>query len=389
MDVGLILLDGWPVGHITVDYGSIEDNHSPDAIADKQAGNFTPVNYTTHEPSLGPSRGAGTQPTSRRGTHDEHFDRGKSYPELNLDDTPVTGERVYGGFAEARDRAKQELKDKPWLNEKAIHIVAGENPQEAQAVWEETINRMAVRGTTLEREFRNTWEGGYYAGNARSVDPSTRRRIEAARDRALNYSNVSNYATGNASVGLAQRKAASGGWVRHRGAGETFFAPNPDEGPQRRRWREMVNESEDQRTRDVPKNITEIAPQAAQLPAAANRAQPQSQYEDFYKYDPDTNEISISKNPYPWMRQQSQDVEDVPEGSEPRPDSLGRAFAMEKWRNERYNKPYTNPLSKALGVGDVSREILKQDEKALHTLSGPNPRPEAEDKAIDEEAKNN
>jgi hypothetical protein len=103
-----------------------------------------------------------------------------------------------------RERFRQELRDKPWLREKVLHVSAGENEgREAnQAVIESAMNRAQMMGTTLEQEMRRTSEGGYYAGYRANVAEPQRRMIEENIDKALAGSNVSNYATDNSSQGF-------------------------------------------------------------------------------------------------------------------------------------------------------------------------------------------
>jgi hypothetical protein len=121
-----------------------------------------------------------------------------------------------------RSRFVQELKEKPGLREKVMAISAGENlhPSANKAVFESMMNRAAVKGTTLEHEARWTSEGGYYddkptagSGHASQMsamqNPRSRQLMERNLDSALAGSNVSNYATEN----------ASGAWGRRRMAG--------------------------------------------------------------------------------------------------------------------------------------------------------------------------
>jgi hypothetical protein len=127
-----------------------------------------------------------------------------------------------------RESFRQELRDKPWLREKILHIAAGENEgREAnQAVIESAMNRAAMMGTTLEQEMRRTSEGGYYAGYRANVAEPQRRMIEENIDKALAGSNVSNYATDNSSQGFH----TSGSDPMYRTVkssnGENFSVPN-------------------------------------------------------------------------------------------------------------------------------------------------------------------
>lgn len=196
----------------------------------------------------------GTLPQSRHHAGPDQGDVRGAAPEVHLHDpSPTGGSRVYGRLADARDRARQEIKDKPWLNDKAMHIFAGENPDPdaSTALWEETINRAAVRGTSVEKELRHTSEGGYFAGWRDSVSPETRKVLEASRDRALNYSNVSNYATDNSSGDLAARDSATGNFTERSVYNrEHFFGPDNRIASHQRAYHDMVGESEAQRAAD-------------------------------------------------------------------------------------------------------------------------------------------
>jgi hypothetical protein len=180
--------------------------------------------------------------------HDGYFDSDIPAPARRPggDVNVAPSERVQGQFMAARERARKELAEKPWLNEKAMHIFAGENPdpQASTALWESVINRAAVRHTNIETELRRTSEGGYYAGYNSEVSPKTREVLERSRDRALAGSNVSNYATDNSSGSKAAHEMSDGSF-RHRSAfnGEHFFAPGSDEPKFRDRWDDMVYEA--------------------------------------------------------------------------------------------------------------------------------------------------
>jgi hypothetical protein len=128
----------------------------------------------------------------------------------------TTSDPAYGGTPGAptglnRDKFRKELEAKPWLKEKILGIASGENkdPTANLAVIESMMNRAQDRGTSLEQAAKLVREGkgGYYAG----YDPGglrnakTRAMIEANLEKALGGSNVSDYATDNASGGLAQR----------------------------------------------------------------------------------------------------------------------------------------------------------------------------------------
>lgn len=260
MQIGLITVNGRPIGTVSIEVGK---NEAPD---------YKVKNTLLHNTSLTSRDGAEERPfvgqgqMPKGGYHAQHGSQ--AAPPLSPAPSPAgprfggegdtdprpapaysgAGGRVYGGLASARDRAREELRAKPWLNEKAMHIFAGENPDPtaSTALWESAINRMAVRGTTLEKELRHTSEGGYYEGWRDQVSPTTRKVLEASRDRALAYSNVSNYATDNSSGALAARERASGTFTAKTDPinGESFFGPDNRIANHQRAYSALVRESE-------------------------------------------------------------------------------------------------------------------------------------------------
>jgi hypothetical protein len=257
MQIGVITVDGRQIGVVTWAAGSTPDPTVPDLYdgGDLPQGRITQASlgdYTSDHARVGHELhhgGEGVAPGNIEHKHHHWPDhRERNFPAAG---GGGGGDRVYGRFAEARDRARAELKSKPWLNEKAMHIFAGENrdPTASTALWESAINRMAVRGTSLEKELRRSGEGGYYAGWSGDVDPHTRSVLEASRDRALNYSNVSRYATDNSSNQpgnhLADRDVASGRFTeRSVYHGEHFEAPLGESAKWNKTWNSMVYESE-------------------------------------------------------------------------------------------------------------------------------------------------
>jgi hypothetical protein len=257
MQIGVITVDGRQIGVVTWAAGSTPDPTVPDLYdgGDLPQGRITQASlgdYTSDHARVGHELHHGGEGVAPGNTEHKHH----HWPDHRERNFPAAGgggggDRVYGRFTEARDRARAELKAKPWLNEKAMHIFAGENrdPTASTALWESAINRMAVRGTSLEKELRRSGEGGYYAGYSGDVDPHTRSVLEASRDRALNYSNVSRYATDNASNQpgnhLADRGVARGRFteqsVYH---GEHFQAPLGESAKWNKTWNSMVYESE-------------------------------------------------------------------------------------------------------------------------------------------------
>ncbi|WP_024517073.1 N-acetylmuramoyl-L-alanine amidase [Bradyrhizobium sp. Tv2a-2] len=238
MQIGLITIDGRAIGIISLEHGTHErPNYVP------------PAPSLLHDASLMTEEGVGSAGPRHAPGYGSPSHGGDRYTSRQVDGapSPVVGNRVYGRLADARDRAREELKAHPELNEKAMHIFAGENPDPdaSTALWEETINRMAVRGTTLDKELRRTNEGGYYEGWRDEVSTATRKTLEASRDRALNYSNVSNYATDNSSGGLARRDRESGNFTEKQVYnGEHFFGPDNRIAAHQRAYNDLVNESE-------------------------------------------------------------------------------------------------------------------------------------------------
>jgi murein DD-endopeptidase MepM/ murein hydrolase activator NlpD len=119
-------------------------------------------------------------------------------------------------LAEQRQRFATELQNNPALRERVLAISLGEQKgtDGNLAVFESAMNRASMMGTTLEFEMRRTNQRGYYAGYdpAALNNPELRRRAEENLQRALKGSNISNYATEN----------ASGDWGRRRFNGRTF-----------------------------------------------------------------------------------------------------------------------------------------------------------------------
>jgi hypothetical protein len=188
------------------------------------------------------SSGAGTPGTPRRGG------TGADGRVPETSDDPA-----YGGAAGLnRDAFRKELEAKPWLKEKILGIASGENkdPTANLAVIESMMNRAAARGTSLEQAAKVITEGsgGYYAGfdPAALRRPEIRKMIERNLEKALAGSNVSDYATDNASGPLAAREAASGSFTfKKKYAGESFFSPGTSGGGAASRqryeaWRERV-----------------------------------------------------------------------------------------------------------------------------------------------------
>jgi hypothetical protein len=179
--------------------------------------------------------------------------RAPSKPE----EAPETTEAATkGGFARGggkldRSWAAQELREKPWLRDKILRIAAneqGSNPEGTQAVLESMMNRAEVRGTSLEAQAKWVGERGYYAqgnmGRGALENPQHRAVLERSLSNTLAGGNVSNYATDNASQGLAQRRAAADPASVRRGNvnGETFFSPPPDQLGNRKKYQKWYQD---------------------------------------------------------------------------------------------------------------------------------------------------
>jgi hypothetical protein len=130
-----------------------------------------------------------------------------------------------------RARFAKELQDNPQLRAHIMAVSAGENldPRSNLSVLESMMNRASMMGTTLAQESRLSPYGGYYAGYNPSAlnNPRTRSMIEYNLGAALDGSNISNYATDNASGDFAARRNTNGMYtpVANYG-GETFSYPS-------------------------------------------------------------------------------------------------------------------------------------------------------------------
>lgn len=130
-----------------------------------------------------------------------------------------------------RSRFAAELEANPALRDHILAVSAGENndPTANLAVLESMMNRAHMMGTSLAQESRLASRGGYYAGYNPSAlnNPQTRAMIEQNLKTALSGSNVSNYATDNASEGntrFASRRFASGMYTPTFSQGGEYFS---------------------------------------------------------------------------------------------------------------------------------------------------------------------
>jgi hypothetical protein len=262
--IGEITVDGFKIGIIRLDDGPGVASPFPDP--------------DLHEPMSRYGSGFRRQPQSAPGGHHHehappphaghHGRRQRFGGEGDTDPPPSTApdsvhsesDRVYGELAAARDRARQELDEKPELKERGIEIMSGENidPTANTALWESVINRAAVRGTSLEQELRRYGAGGYYAGYRAHPSAHERAVNEHSIARALNYSNVSSFATDNSSNQpgnhLADRDVSSGRFeARAAYNGEHFFRPLGQSQRWRLEWERLQHQSETIRAMEAHK----------------------------------------------------------------------------------------------------------------------------------------
>lgn len=177
---------------------------------------------------------------------------------------PPTGGGTSTSLGADRQRFAEELKNNPALREKVMRIAAneqGKSGRGTQQVIESMMNRASIRGRTLEQEAKWTGEKGYYAqgtmGKGALEDPAHKAILENSLNQALGGGNLANYATDNASQGLAVKdeqtgafKVAShsieGGQTGQRG-NETFFTPgsaNPGDQKRFAEWRGRMGRGE-------------------------------------------------------------------------------------------------------------------------------------------------
>jgi len=151
-----------------------------------------------------------------------------------------------GGGGIDRSRMRKELENNPELRKRVMTIAANENndPRAQQAVMESMMNRALMSGKPLSEEAQFTWrrgDRGYYdakasgihRGQAAVADPRRRAALEKQLDAVLAGSNISNYATGNASGQFVENRIRQGmfpGGVRFRAGGETFVGESRGQG---------------------------------------------------------------------------------------------------------------------------------------------------------------
>jgi hypothetical protein len=103
------------------------------------------------------------------------------------------------------------------IRDKLLAVMAGEQGMNAlgtQAIAEETMNRADVRGQDLGETSKiyGRERGGYSAGYKPGAlnNPKWRAILEDSLEKALQGSNVNNWATDNSSGGLAAKEARGG-----------------------------------------------------------------------------------------------------------------------------------------------------------------------------------
>ena len=138
-----------------------------------------------------------------------------------------------GGLAADRAKFKAEMDADPALREKVLRIAANEQGKHGlgtQAVIESMMNRASHRGRTLRQEAKWTSEGGYYEvgnlGRGALENKEHAAILADSLDKVLKGSNVSDYATDNASQNLAKKRTRNREmeWAAEYG-GETFYRP--------------------------------------------------------------------------------------------------------------------------------------------------------------------
>lgn len=148
---------------------------------------------------------------------------------------PAVRGSVGGMSSLAADRARfaKELANNPALRAKVMRIAAneqGRNPQGTQAVLESMMNRASYMGTSLAQQAKWTGERGYYAmgsmGRGALENKQHKDILEHSLNAALGGSNISNYATDNASGDFARRRIANGMYqASTKYTGEYFVTP--------------------------------------------------------------------------------------------------------------------------------------------------------------------
>lgn len=189
---------------------------SIDAVHDLSEGKVPGGNDESQEPAGSDKRNwwqrQGWIPRALGGNQPEprHHNRpGRHYVPQDFDP------KASGTLKEQRARFAKELEDNPALREKVLTLAANENLDSKAnvSVIESMMNRAAMAGTTLEaqaRWYKLDHNGYYQRGNGPANLAAKRAMVEDSLKRALEGSNVSNYATGNASGDYVRGKLARG-----------------------------------------------------------------------------------------------------------------------------------------------------------------------------------
>ena len=156
---------------------------------------------------------------------------GGSRPAETSSETVTTAQG--GGLAADRAKFQAELDANPALREKILRIAANEQGKHGtgtQAVLESMMNRASFKGTSLAAQAKWVGEGGYYAqgnmGRGALENKEHAAILNKSLDNALKGSNVSDYATDNASQGLAARRTANQEMKFTKSyGGESFYQP--------------------------------------------------------------------------------------------------------------------------------------------------------------------
>lgn len=253
MRVGSINVDGRLVGVVNFSTDGPDDSMS--MLIDPLISGH-PLGFEPTEPKI-PSGGShGSHGLSEHGeTPEEHKHNSIRYGHhVRHEPAPHTSK----GNPFDRTRFDQELKEKPWLKEKIAHIAIGEHQSKEGmiGVTESMMNRAVVRGTSLEKQAtRHRTSGvdehGYYAGYAKHINDDQRAIFNKSLDEVLGHtgkgqSNITNYATENASGNLAAREMRDGSFVHRKEIeGEHFFSPGSAEPAFRDRWNKLHTQAVD------------------------------------------------------------------------------------------------------------------------------------------------
>jgi hypothetical protein len=153
-----------------------------------------------------------------------------------------------GTLKTQRERFQKELDANPALRDKVLSIAAGENMNKDAnvSVIETMMNRAAMAGTSLAAQATLASQGGYYAGYNPGALNTRKDFLEDSLNKALGGSNVSNYATGNASGDFVRNKLARGvysGGLRYKSDNGEYFV-GEDRGRGYQAWLKATKDAE-------------------------------------------------------------------------------------------------------------------------------------------------